>query len=254
MPSATAMPASASCSVLANRAATWPSTGCRLTSDRPRSPVAARRSHCAYCTSTGRWRPSWSRTRSMSAPEAPTPAITSAGSPGLRGIRRNAAKDAPSATGTSATSRRITKRATVASRRLRLLHPGSPQVDGLERKNHDALDRLAHPHHLGVDEQRNPRRIRHDRLLQLAVDLEPLARLGRPVTLRDQLVDARILVEHGVPAGRRPLTAREYGARHVARLAGHGLPAEEVQLVVVLGLRLSPQGAGARPLPATAPC
>ena len=40
----------------------------------------------------------------MSVPDAPIPAITSAGSPGIKWMRKNAAKDAPSATGTSATS------------------------------------------------------------------------------------------------------------------------------------------------------
>src|SRR5262245_60654032 len=244
--SATAMPANESWSVLPKRWSTCPSTGWRETSDIPRSPVSARSSQCTYCTSTGRSSPSCARTRSMSAPDAPTPAITSAGSPGIRWMRKNAANDAPSATGTRATTRLKTNRA-ISAALSGLLYPGSPEVDRLERQRRHALDGTACAHDLRVREQRDPRRVLHHDLLQVAVDLEALVGGDRAVALHDQAVDRRVLVEHRVPPGRRPLAAGEHRARDIADFTRHRLPAEEVELVVVLRGRLAQQRQVPRP-------
>src|SRR5262249_59482034 len=159
----------------------------------------------------------------MSAPDAPTPAITSAGSPGIRWMRKNAANDAPRATGTRATTRLKMNRA-ISAAPSGLLYPGSPEVDRLERQHRHALDGTARAHDLRVREQRDPRRVLHHDLLQVAVDLEALVGGDRAVALHDQAIHRRVLVEHRVPPGRRPLAAGEHPARDLSHVTRHRLP------------------------------
>ena len=70
----------------------WPIirvTGSPVNTDTPMSPCSSRHSHEKNCSYSGRFRPSSWRTRSTSSELAVSPAISAAGSPGLRCSSRN---------------------------------------------------------------------------------------------------------------------------------------------------------------------
>jgi hypothetical protein len=86
-------------------------TGRPVNSDSPRSPRNTPPSHDTYCSTTGRFSPSCSRIRSTSATVAFSPAMTSAGSPGMSLTMRKVRSETSQRTSSPPPTRRMTIRA-----------------------------------------------------------------------------------------------------------------------------------------------
>ena len=89
-------------------------TGTSYWIDTPRSPRRARPSHSAYCTTSGRFRPSDSRRRAAASGLPSVPMIRSAGSPGRMRMTRKTSTETKKRVATSAATLRRTYRRTSA--------------------------------------------------------------------------------------------------------------------------------------------
>jgi len=75
------------------------STGKPLVVETPRSPPSAWRSQTRYCSGSGWSRPIWRRIDSSWAGSAPSPSISSTGSPGISRISAKTAMETSSSVG-----------------------------------------------------------------------------------------------------------------------------------------------------------
>src|SRR5438094_4730095 len=147
-------------------------TGTSYWSDTPRSPRAARKSHSAYWTRMGRFSPSDSRSRAATSGLPSAPMITSAGSPGRTRTTTNTRPETKKRVATNAATLLAMYRRT-PTLAFRLLDPRD--LGEIERRCRqifpEALQALLGHGEPGVDVEPDDRRILHELLLHLHVEL-----------------------------------------------------------------------------------
>src|SRR5262249_50248485 len=219
-----------STSVALKRVSTSPSTGRFIQIDRPRSPRATRPSQWTYCTWSSWVRPSSARSRSRSAWVAWEPSMISAGSPGARCRTMKMMIETPSRTGISNSRRRTTYRLTARGASLQRDRLDA-QVEA--RVELEPLNPLGVGGRLDLVVDEDPRRIIDQNALGVAIERGALALVGREPRLVQELVEALVLVERAIRAGRRPLARVKERVHDHVRVLVAGHPGEREELLLL---------------------
>src|SRR5687767_4131039 len=186
---------SASGSVTGSRLAMRRATGRSYWIEVPRSPRSARASQSAYCTTSGRSRPSEARRRAAVSALRSMPSMMSTGSPGSTRTTRKTRTETKRRVAASAATLRTTCPLTRA-RRL----PGSGprhlgQIGGGDGQIlPDPLHALLGDHEARVDVEPHRGRFLHQHLLQLRVLLAPRLVVEGRFRLLEELLELGAVV------------------------------------------------------------
>src|SRR5678815_597115 len=137
--------------------------------------------------------------------------------------------DTPSSTGTSSARRRTMYRLTAGEPSLQRDRLDA-QVEA--RVELESLDSLGEGRGLDLVVDEDPRRIVDENPLGLAVEGGALALIGREPRLLQELVEALVLVERAIGAGRRPLARVEQRVHHHVRIFVARHPREREELLL----------------------
>src|SRR5258705_7435867 len=156
--------------------------------------------------------------------------MISAGSPGARCKTMKMMIETPSSTGTSSSRRRTTYRLTAWRTSL--------QRDRLDaeveaRVELEPLDPFGMGGGLDLVVDEDPRRIVDENALGFAIERGALALVGRQPCLVQELVEALVLVERAIRAGRRPLARVEQRVHHHVGILVARHPREREELLLL---------------------
>src|SRR5690625_909325 len=209
---------------------------------RPQSPDSTPFSQFQYCTGTGSFRPSCSRSAASEVAVAFGPRIIWAGSPGVRCSDRNTSTLTPNRVGTVTRSLLSRYAATIRSAApsarhgLRGGYPHGFEAEHARRMRDETFDAGVHDDYLGFVVDGQDRQARHDEALSFLVQREAHVGVRVLAGLAQHFIDLFVRVVAEVEAVRGELVAGEEDVEEVVGVAVVAHPRHFKHLGHLVGL------------------